>query len=187
MRAEPTGIDGSWVIQPTLHPDDRGVFLESFTQANLMKITGREMPVAQQNISVSRLGTIRGIHYALNPPGQAKFVTCVVGRALDVVVDLRLGSQTFAQYRAVELSAADHNCVFIAEGLGHAFMALSDEVTMCYLTSSPFDPNQEFGVNIYDSQISIEWPTHIPHLVSPKDEAALSLQEMSDKGLLPYT
>ena len=187
MRAEPTGIDGSWVIQPTLHPDDRGVFLESFTQANLMKITGREMPVAQQNISVSRLGTIRGIHYALNPPGQAKFVTCVAGRALDVVVDLRLGSQTFAQYRAVELSAADHDCVFIAEGLGHAFMALSDEVTMCYLTSTPFDPNQEFGVNIYDSQISIEWPTHIPHLISPKDESAPSLQEMADKGLLPYS
>jgi dTDP-4-dehydrorhamnose 3,5-epimerase len=187
MRAEPTGIDGSWVIHPTLHPDDRGVFLESFTQSNLRQITGREMPVAQQNISVSKLGTIRGIHYALNPPGQAKFVTCVAGRALDVVVDLRLGSQTFAQYRAVEISAADHTCVFISEGLGHAFMALTDEVTMCYLTSTPFDPAQEFGVNVYDTQISIEWPTHTPHLISPKDEIAPSLQQMSDKGLLPYS
>lgn len=187
MRVEPTGLDGSWVIHPALHPDERGLFLESFTQANLGRITGREMPVAQQNISVSKFGTIRGIHYALNPPGQAKYVTCVAGRALDAVVDLRLGSQTFAQYRMIEISAADHACVFISEGLGHAFMALSEEVTMCYLTSTPFDPTQEFGVNVYDSQINIEWPSHIKHLLSPKDEAAPSLQQMADKGLLPYS
>jgi dTDP-4-dehydrorhamnose 3,5-epimerase len=187
MRAEPTGIDGSWVIHPALHPDDRGVFLESFTQRKILELTGREMPVAQQNISVSKQGTIRGIHYAITPPGQAKFVTCVAGRALDVVVDIRLGSQTFGQYRAFEIGAADHTCLFLAEGLGHAFMALTEEVTMCYLTSTPFDPNREFGINAYDSQINIEWPRHIEHLLSPKDAEAPSLQEMSDRGLLPLS
>jgi dTDP-4-dehydrorhamnose 3,5-epimerase len=88
MRFRNTGIAGAWVFTPTQHADDRGVFLESFTAEALRAATGRDLALAQLNVSVSRRGVLRGIHAALTPPGQAKYVQCLAGRILDVVVDL---------------------------------------------------------------------------------------------------
>ena len=106
---------------------------------------------------MSRRGVIRGIHFADVPPGQAKYVTCVRGAILDVVVDLRAGSPTFGQWVAVRLDER-RRAVFLAEGLGHAFMALSDQATVLYLCSTPYAPGREHGVHPLDPEIGIDWP-----------------------------
>src|ERR1022692_3423939 len=97
------GIEGAWVFTPRVHLDNRGAFLEAFRGADFDAALGYRLEVAQVNCSVSRRGVIRGIHYADVPPGQAKYVTCVAGAVLDVVVDLRVGSPTYAAWAAIQL------------------------------------------------------------------------------------
>ncbi len=96
----------------------------------------------QVNTSVSRRGVVRGIHYADIPPGQAKYVTCQRGAVLDFAIDIRVGSPTFGQWDSELLDAVDRRAIYLAEGLGHAFVALQDDSTVTYLVSSPFDPER---------------------------------------------
>ena len=117
-----------------------------FRGAEFAADLGYRLDVAQVNCSVSRRGVIRGIHYADVPPGQAKYVTCVSGAILDVVVDLRAGSPGFGSWEAVRLDDESRNALFLAEGLGHGFMALSDQATVIYLCSTPYAPGREHGV-----------------------------------------
>ena len=123
---EALGIEGAWVFTPQVYQDDRGAFFEAFRGGEFAADLGYRLDVAQVNCSVSRRGVIRGIHYADVPPGQAKYVTCVRGAILDVVVDLRAGSPGFGKWEAVRLDEDSRKAVFLAEGLGHGFMALSD-------------------------------------------------------------
>ena len=127
---EPTSIGGAWTFTPALHRDDRGYFLEWFQAGELSESLGYRPETAQANCSVSRRGVIRGIHFASVPPGQAKYVTCISGAVLDVVVDVRLGSPSYASWEAVRLDDESRRAVFLSEGLGHAFTALSDEATV---------------------------------------------------------
>ena len=177
-------IPGAWVFTPTVHQDPRGVFLESFTRSSLQEATGRSLDLAQANISVSSKGTIRGIHYALVPPGQAKYVQCVSGSAFDVVVDVRVGSPTFGQWTSVTLDATEHSSIFISEGLGHGFAALEEGTTLAYFCSTPYTPDREFGVNPFDPDLAISWPTATGHL-SEKDRQAPSLSAALDQVVLP--
>src|SRR5579862_2319280 len=124
---EALGIEGAWVYTPQVHRDDRGAFLEAFRGAEFAADLGYRLDVAQVNCSTSRRGVIRGIHYADVPPGQAKYVTCVAGAILGVVVDLRTRSRGFGKSAAVRLDDDRRRAVFLAEGLGHGFMALTDE------------------------------------------------------------
>jgi dTDP-4-dehydrorhamnose 3,5-epimerase len=135
---EALSIEGAWLFTPSIHGDDRGVFLEAFRGAEFAADLGYRLDVAQVNCSVSRRGVIRGIHYADVPPGQAKYVTCVAGAILDVVVDLRAGSPTFGSWEAVRLDDEGRKALFLAEGLGHGFQALSDSATVLYLCSTPY-------------------------------------------------
>lgn len=137
------------------------------------------------NISVSRAGTVRGVHFADVPPGQAKYVQCFDGRILDVVVDIRVGSPTFGQWDAVELDSETRQGLFIEEGLGHAFCALSDVATVGYLCSEGYAPSREHGVHPLDSEIGIQWPVDGEIVLSPKDAEAPTLAEARDQGLLP--
>ena len=146
----PLGIEGAWVYTPQVHSDDRGSFAEAFRGAEFAADLGYRLDVAQVNCSVSRRGVIRGIHYADVPPGQAKYVTCVAGAILDVVVDLRTGSPSFGKWEAVQLDADTRRAVFLSEGLGHAFMALTDGATALYLCSTPYAPGREHGVDPRD-------------------------------------
>jgi dTDP-4-dehydrorhamnose 3,5-epimerase len=134
---------------------------------------------------VSRRGAIRGIHFADVPPGQAKYVSCAAGAILDVVVDLRAGSPTFAAWAAVQLDDENHRAVFLSEGLGHAFMALSEQATVLYLCSTPYAPGREHSVDALDPDISIEWPVDVKPILSDKDAAAPSLRTAASAGLLP--
>jgi dTDP-4-dehydrorhamnose 3,5-epimerase len=178
-------IDGAWVFSPRIHADRRGSFLEWFTDAGVRADLGHRMDIAQANCSVSRRGVIRGIHFSDVPPGQAKYVTCASGAIIDVVIDLRVGSPSFGYWDAVRLDDESRRALYIGEGLGHAFAAVSDQATVLYLCSTPYAPDREHGVNPLDPAIGIAWPADIEPVLSDKDAGAPSLAEAKSAGLLP--
>jgi dTDP-4-dehydrorhamnose 3,5-epimerase len=184
-RMEPTGIDGAWICTPRIFGDDRGSFLEWFRAEDLSDLLGQAPDIAQANWSVSRRGVLRGVHFADVPPGQAKYVSCVSGAVLDVIVDIRTGSPSYGRWEAVRLDDADRRAVFLAEGLGHAFMALSDQATVMYLCSTGYAPGREHGVHPLDPALGIDWPADVPPILSAKDAAAPTLEEARQAGLLP--
>ena len=177
-------IEGVWEFTPVLRPDDRGVFLEAFKASVFEEAVGHPLNLRQMNISASRIDTVRGIHFADVPPGQAKYVQCFSGRILDVVVDIRVGSPTFGRWDAVELDDVERRGLYIAEGLGHAFCALSEQVTIGYLCSEPYAPTREHGLHPLDPDLGLPWPT-ADVVLSPKDAAAPTLAEALEQGLLP--
>lgn len=185
MQAESLTLEGLWLFTPVLRPDDRGVFLESFKASVLEENVGHMFDLQQMNISVSRAGTVRGIHFADVPPGQAKYVQCFDGAILDIVVDIRVGSPTFGQWEAVELDAHSRKGLYIAEGLGHAFCALTDSVTVGYLCSESYAPTREHGIHPLDADLALPWPDGADSVLSPKDAAAPTLAEAVASGLLP--
>jgi dTDP-4-dehydrorhamnose 3,5-epimerase len=182
------GIEGAWVYTPQLHSDNRGHFLEVFRGAEFAADLGHRLDVAQVNCSVSRRGVIRGIHYADVPPGQAKYVSCMSGAVLDVIVDLRADSPSFGKWEAVRLDDAACRAVFISEGLGHAFMALTDQATVMYLCSTGYAPGREHGVHPLDPAIGIAWPLDQAGgapVLSEKDAAMPTLEQALLAGRLP--
>jgi dTDP-4-dehydrorhamnose 3,5-epimerase len=181
----PLAIEGSWLHEPKVFHDVRGAFHEWFRQGDLAAAAGRSLPLAQANCSVSARGTLRGVHFADVPPGQAKYVTCVRGAVLDVVVDIRTGSPTFGQWEGVRLDDESHAAVFLAEGLGHAFMALTDDATVVYLCSEGYAPAREHGIDPLDPALGIAWPEGVEPLLSDKDAQAPTLARAAETGLLP--
>jgi dTDP-4-dehydrorhamnose 3,5-epimerase len=184
VQVTPLSIEGVWSFTPVLRPDDRGVFLESFKASEIETAIGHPFTLKQMNISSSRAGTVRGIHFADVPPSQAKYVQCFSGRILDVVVDIRVGSPTFGAWDAIELDDVSRQGLYISEGLGHAFCALSDEVTVGYLCSEPYAPSREHGIHPTDAALAMPWPD-LDIVLSPKDAAAPTLAEALVAGLLP--
>jgi dTDP-4-dehydrorhamnose 3,5-epimerase len=182
---QPTGIDGAFVYTPPIFPDHRGSFAEWFRNAEFAQDLGYRFELAQANCSVSRQGVIRGIHFTEVPPGQAKYVVCASGCVLDVVVDLRVGSPGYLRWEAVQLDDQNRRGMFMAEGLGHAFMALSPQATVMYLCSSPYAPDIEHGVNPLDPDIGIAWPQDVEFVLSDKDAAAPSAEQAGKDGVLP--
>lgn len=182
---EPLSIEGAWAFTPPIYRDNRGSFHEWFQGREFTDTLGYPLEIAQANCSVSRRGVIRGIHFADVPPGQAKYVSCAAGAILDVVVDLRVGSPTYAAWAAVRLDDEDRRAVFLSEGLGHSFMALSEQATVLYLCSTPYAPAREHSVDALDPDIGIEWPLDVKPVLSDKDAAAPSLRTAQSAGLLP--
>jgi dTDP-4-dehydrorhamnose 3,5-epimerase len=182
---EPLGIDGTWSYTPRIHPDDRGSVLEWFRASDLAAGLGYPMDIAQANCSVSRRGVLRGIHFADVPPGQAKYVSCVRGAILDVMVDVRVGSPTFGRWQGIRLDDEDRRAVLLAEGLGHSFMALTEDATVLYLCSTPYAPGREHGVHPLDPALGIAWPPGLEPVLSGKDAAAPTLAEARAAGILP--
>ncbi len=185
MQATPYSISGVWRFDPVLRPDDRGVFLESFKESVFVETVGHSFDLAQMNISVSRAGTVRGVHFADVPPGQAKYVQCFSGKILDIVVDIRVDSPTFGQYEAIELDADSRSGLYISVGLGHAFCALSDSATVGYLCSEGYSPEREHGIYPLDPDLALPWPQGEHSVLSPKDAAAPPLAGAIASGLLP--
>ncbi|WP_367319066.1 dTDP-4-dehydrorhamnose 3,5-epimerase [Streptomyces sp. HUAS ZL42] len=181
----PLDIEGAWVLEPKVFPDERGSFHEWYRGEEFREATGYDLTLAQANCSVSRRGVLRGVHFSDVPPGQAKYVTCVRGAILDVVVDLRVGSPSFGRWEAVRLDDATRHAVFLAEGLGHAFLALTSDATVVYLCSTGYAPEREHGVHPLDPELGIAWPEDVPRLLSPKDEQAPTLAEARSAGMLP--
>ena len=172
----PLFIDGSYLFESTTHKDERGYFREWFKSSTLNEFLKIEFKVEQANISKSRKGVVRGIHFSSAPRGQAKWVACAAGALWDVIVDIRPNSPTFGQWDAHELRADDGRSLFISEGLGHAFLALEEETVISYLLSTPYSPNHEHAINPLDPEIGISWPVGDLSL-SERDAAAPSLKE----------
>ncbi len=185
MDARELAVAGAWEFTPTLHRDDRGVFLEAYTAESLRGAAGRPLDVAQVNVSVSARGVLRGVHFSAVPPGQAKYVTCPQGAVLDVVVDVRVGSPGFGRWDAVRLDGETRRAVYLAEGLGHAFLALEDGSTVTYLCSTGYAPGREFGVSPLDPALELPWPDGVEPVLSPKDRDAPTLADAAAAGILP--
>ena len=184
MKVTPLKIDGSWIIELKKFEDGRGFFYESFRNEIAKKYFGREFSIKQSNTSVSKKGSVRGIHYALVPPSQAKYVQCQQGSIIDYVIDIRVGSPTFSQFVEVDLSATNPQAIFIEEGLAHAFVALENETVVTYFVSENYNPEREKGINPFDSDLNIKWPS-INLELSEKDKLAISLKEARVQNLLP--
>ncbi len=185
MQIRPLAIPGAWEVTPTQFPDERGVFLEAFRGDRLAEVIGHPLDVQQTNVSVSARGTVRGIHFADVPVGQAKYVTAVPGSLIDYVVDLRVGSPTFGVWDSVLLDTVDRRAVYLGEGLGHAFCSLEDGTTAYYLCSTTYNPSAERGLHPLDPEVGLALPDGITPLLSPKDAAAPTLSEARDAGILP--
>lgn len=185
MNIEALPIAGAFVLDPIVRPDDRGEFFELFKGSAFREATGRDLVVAQTNVSVNRIGAVRGIHYADLPPGQAKLVACLHGAVLDVIVDLRVGSPTFGATSTVRLDGERHRTVYLTEGLGHGFCALTDGAVVAYHVSSEYNPSAEHGVDPLDPELGIDWPRAAPPILSEKDTAAPSLAAALAAGALP--
>ena len=175
MRVIKTDIEGVVIIEPEVFGDSRGYFMESYSQS---KFDGEVAPIrfVQDNRSHSRYGVVRGLHYQRAPYAQSKLVSCVVGRVLDVAVDIREGSPTYGKYVAVELSAENHRQLFIPKGFAHGFAVLSQEALFEYKCDEFYHPEAECGIAWDDPTIGIDWRL-------PKEDITLSDKDRGYKGL----
>lgn len=183
MQFRELTVPGVIEFTPRIFPDARGRFVAPFQQSAFVAATGHRLPLAQSNHSVSRRGVIRGVHFCDVPPGQAKYVQCVRGALLDVAIDVRIGSPTFGRWCSVLLDTETCRCVYLAEGIGHAFIALSDDTVMSYLCSTGYDPAAEQTVNPLDPALALPWPTDVEPILSDKDRSAPTLAEAA--AILP--
>ncbi len=177
-------IEGAWVVTPRQFPDPRGMFAEGFRADKLAEHIGHVLQVKQTNTSVSSTGAVRGIHYAAVPPSQAKYVTALHGRFLDVVIDIRVGSPTFGQWDAVELDTVTRQAVYLSEGLGHCLVCLEGGTAM-YLCSEVYNPAIERGITPLDPEVALPIPTGLVPVLSEKDTTAPTLAQAREAGLLP--
>ena len=191
MQVTPLAVWGAWIFEPSMNEDDRGVFLEWLRRDLLEQHVGHPLDLHQANWSTSRAGALRGVHFAAIPPGQAKYIVCVGGAVLDVVVDVRIGSPTYGQWDSIVLDDQNKRAVYIAEGLGHGFMAMVEGSSVVYLCSAPYAPGRENGIHPLDPALAIAWPETDPDgrplksLLSPKDAALPTLAEAAELGVLP--
>ncbi|MBT3165345.1 dTDP-4-dehydrorhamnose 3,5-epimerase family protein [Streptomyces sp. Vc74B-19] len=185
MRIEELPLPGTYVITPELIPDPRGSFYEAMRGDLLEEATGVPFLPRQINYSVSRRHTLRGIHSVRIPPGQAKYVTCVRGALRDIVVDLRIGSPTFGEHRVNVLDADSGRSVYVPEGVGHGFLALTDDACICYVVSSTYVPGTQIDINPLDPDLGLPWDCPAPPLISDKDAKAPTVAEAVRAGLLP--
>jgi dTDP-4-dehydrorhamnose 3,5-epimerase len=184
MKTSALKISGSWLIEFQKFEDNRGYFYESFKEEDFQKQIGRPLSIKQTNTSSSSKGSVRGIHYALVPPSQAKLVQCQRGSIKDYVIDIRGGSPTFGEFEEIELSENSPTAVFIEEGLAHAFVALENNTIVTYYVSEKFNPEREKGINPFDKTLNVKWPD-LELILSEKDKSAISLDEAKSQGILP--
>jgi len=185
MKTSALKISGSWIIEFQKFEDNRGYFYESFKDEDFQKQIGRQLLIKQTNTSSSSKGSVRGIHYALVPPSQAKLVQCQRGSIKDYVIDIRVGSPTFGEFEEIALSENSPTAVFIEEGLAHAFVALENNTIVTYYVSEIYNPEREKGINPFDQTLNVKWPD-VELMISEKDKEAISLQEAKTQGLLPF-
>ncbi|MFC3998239.1 dTDP-4-dehydrorhamnose 3,5-epimerase [Nocardiopsis sediminis] len=184
MNISEIDLVDNFLVTPKIIPDDRGYFLETFSQRAFQENFGHKLSVAQVNCSLSKRGTIRGMH-AVALPGQARYVMCVQGAVTDIALDIRVGSPTFGRHQAVTLSAENRHALYLPEGMAHGFSPLTDEATVVYLCSAPWNPGAEFIINATDPELDLPWPEGHELLLSDKDRAAPSFREARERGLLP--
>jgi dTDP-4-dehydrorhamnose 3,5-epimerase len=184
MEINKLKINGAWQTYSPIIKDTRGVFKELFSYSKNIKQTGLEFKVAQSIFTKSNNGVIRGIHYSLNPVQQWKWISCVNGSIMDIIVDIRFDSPTFGQFEQVELSDTNGMGILIQANLGHAFQSLCDNSMVVYNLSSAYEPEFEKNINPLDKHIKINWPLS-KQIMSEKDSMAPNLQDQLKAGALP--
>jgi dTDP-4-dehydrorhamnose 3,5-epimerase len=178
-----TSLPDVWELQPKVFSDARGFFMETYNQQRFSEL-GIPDVFVQDNHSRSSKGTLRGLHYQLRHT-QAKLCRVVEGEALDVAVDVRLGSPTFGKWTSVLLSAERRNQIFVPRGFAHGFLALSDSVQFLYKCSDVYDPTSEYGIIWSDPDLAISWGVTNP-LVAEKDARNLTLATIPREFLPRY-
>ena len=180
MRALPTELDGPVLVEPVIHGDERGFFLEAYRR-NVFAELGVGDDFVQENQSRSRRGIVRGMHYQ---PGMAKLVRCPRGAILDVVVDIRPSSPAFGRWVAAELSDVNGHQLYVPDGFAHGFCVTSEEADVIYLCSDYWNAEAEGGFAYDDPDVGIVWPPDLVLVASPRDQAAPRLAEIRDS--LPF-
>ena len=183
MRRLPTRLDGLVLLAPAVHGDERGFFMETWREDTWLS-QGVPPDFVQDNHSRSRRGTVRGIHFQTHP-GQGKLVRCARGAVLDVVVDLRRGSETFGEWESAVLDDAGGHQLWIPVGFGHGFCVLSETADFVYKCTNYYDGATEAGIRFDDPDVGIEWPDDLELLFSERDAHAPRLAEVADS--LPFT
>ncbi len=183
MDVRTTAIPGLLVIQPKVMGDARGFFVETWAEERYVA-AGVDGRFVQDNMSRSGRGTLRGLHLQ-NPHGQGKLVSVVEGTVLDVAVDVRIGSPTFGQHVAVELSANDHKQFWIPAGFAHGFAVTSEHAIFAYKCTDRYYPEHELGIAWDDPDLGIAWPTREPSL-SARDKAHARLRDIAPDRLPRY-
>jgi dTDP-4-dehydrorhamnose 3,5-epimerase len=186
MQIMPLAITGAWVANLDVHIDKRGSLQEWFKFDEILEATGYKFETSQANFSRSNRYVVRGIHYSLAKSGQAKWITCLNGAIRDFIVDIRVGSPTYGNWIAIDLTAKNANAILIGEGLGHAFIALEDDSFVSYLLTSNYSNHEEFQINPLDESIGIDWTTDKNMLMlSEKDASAPTLIQQHNLNKLP--
>lgn len=171
VRVSKTDLDGVLVLEPTVYGDDRGFFQESWNRSTFHDVVGLDADFVQDNHSRSARDVVRGIHYQLPNP-MAKLVRCTFGRVFDVAVDLRRSSPAFGRWVGFELSDENHRQLWIPEGFGHGFAALSDRADLQYKTTAYFDQAADRAIAWNDPDLGVEWPIQGAPVVSDRDMRA---------------
>lgn len=174
MKAIPTAIPDVLVIEPAVHGDARGFFLESWNRKSFAKLVGRDVEFVQDNHSMSLKGVLRGLHYQVKQ-AQGKLVRVVAGEVYDVAVDLRRSSPTFGRAVAERLSAANRRMMWVPEGFAHGFLVLSESAQFLYKTSDYYAPEHERTLLWNDPALGIAWPLEGAPALKPKDAAGTPL------------
>ena len=156
IKVTHTDIPGLLIIEPTVHGDHRGYFMETYNE-NDMKEAGVDVKFVQDNQSMSKKGVLRGLHFQKQYP-QGKLVRVIRGAVYDVALDLRKDSPTFGKWHGVELTAENKKQFYLPAGFAHGFLVLSDEAEFCYKATDFYHPNDEGGIMWNDPEIGVEWP-----------------------------
>ena len=177
IKVTKTQIEGLYIIEPTVHGDERGYFVETYNQKD-MKDAGLDMTFVQDNQSMSKKGVLRGLHYQKQFP-QGKLVRVISGKVFDVAVDLREKSPTYGKWYGIELSAENMKQFYISPGFAHGFLVLSDTAEFCYKCTDFYHPGDEGGLAWNDSDIAVDWPIEddTQLIISEKDKNSLSFKE----------
>ena len=168
IKVEKTPIEGLYVIEPTIHQDERGYFVETYNQRDFEE-AGLYYTFVQDNQSMSVKGVLRGLHFQKEFP-QAKLVRVIRGSVFDVAVDIRKNSPTYGKWYGVELSEDNKKQFLISEGFAHGFVVLSDVAEFCYKVTDFYHPGDEGGIAYNDPDIGIEWPAAGNLIMSQKDQ-----------------
>lgn len=184
MRIVPTSLPGFLAIEPTVHRDERGFFVETY-RASALEEAGLVTDWVQDNHARSSRGVLRGMHYSVDP-GQAKLVRCARGRVLDVVVDIRAGSPTFGRWDALELDDQSGRQAYVPLGFAHGYYVLSDTADVVYKCSAYYDGAKERGIRFDDPAVGIEWPEG-ERIVSDRDATAPLLSDLGDDLPVAFT
>ena len=178
MKFTPQSITDVILIEPTIHGDDRGYFIEAFRQDLFIQAVGYKVNFIQDNESKSTKGVLRGLHYQLPPYAQAKLVRVIEGSVLDVTVDIREYSPTFGQHVTVELTGKNKHQLFVPHGFAHGFVVLSDSATFAYKVDNYYVPELERGIAFNDSKLNIDWKLAVDELqLSDRDKTHPDLSD----------